>query len=551
MSRTQLTAPVNGVRLNVVQSGEGSPILVFLHYWGGSSRTWSAVMDLLSADHRCVAIDFRGWGASDKSASDYGLETLADDVEGVVSQLGLQEFVVVGHSMGGKVAQLIGGRNPPGLKGLVLVAPAPPTPLSVSEEQRQGMLASYQTRGGVEAVVGILSARRLTDGQREQVIEDTLGGAAEAKRAWPETGMTADFSGEAAKISVPVSVIVGSADTVESEASLRAAFAGLVPVAAFTVLPGVGHLAPLEAPDEVAAAIRASTRRSNVEAGHTDHLSAMVFLSPPIPFENDDGTFSPVTSTLFLGREEAVLIDAQHTVEEVTRLGDMIEASGRRLTTIYITHGHGDHYFGIGPLLKRFPSARAVSTAGVVKHIKQQRTSDLALWRGMFGDRLAACDINPEVLDGDLTLEGRVFGIIEVDQADVSPSTVVFLRETGVMVPGDLLYNRMHVMLGLSAPADWERWLANIETVARLQPKMIVCGHKRPEASDLDVARIMDETKHYIRSFAEEAPHAAGAEALVARMQELFPEHGNVWTLRFSAKAYFARSDQGAEKGRS
>jgi len=261
MSRKQLTVHVNTVALNVVQSGEGSPTLLFLHYWGGSSRTWSAVMDLLSADHLCVAVDFRGWGASDRSASDYGLETLADDVEGVVSQLGLEEFVVVGHSMGGKVAQLISGRNLPGLKGLVLVAPAPPTPLSVPEEQRQDMLASYQARGGAEAVVGILSARRLTVGQREQVVEDTLGGAAGAKRAWPETGMTADISGEAARISVPVSVIVGSADTVESEGSLRTAFAGLVPAAEFIILPGVGHLAPLEAPDEVAAAIRATMRR--------------------------------------------------------------------------------------------------------------------------------------------------------------------------------------------------------------------------------------------------------------------------------------------------
>ena len=261
MSRKQLTVHVNNVDLNVVQSGGGSPALLFLHYWGGSSRTWSEVMQLLSADHRCVAIDFRGWGASDKSAADHGLETLADDVEGVVSQLGLDEFVIVGHSMGGKVAQLLGGKGLPGLRGLVLIAPAPPTPLPVPEEQRQGMLASYQAREGAKAVVGLLSARRLTDEQREQVVEDTLGGGAEAKRAWPEKGMTADISGEAARISVPVRVVVGSADTVESERSLRAAFAGVVPAAEFVVLPGVGHLAPLEAPAEVAAAIRVATRR--------------------------------------------------------------------------------------------------------------------------------------------------------------------------------------------------------------------------------------------------------------------------------------------------
>lgn len=179
----------------------------------------------------------------------------------MVSQLGLGEFVIVGHSMGGKVAQMLGGRGLPGLRSLVLIAPAPPTPLPVPEEQRQGVLASHQAREGAEAVVGLLSACRLTDEQREQVVEDTLGGGTEAKRAWPEKGMIADISGEAARISVPVSVVVGSADTVESERSLRAAFAGVVPTAEFVVLPGVGHLAPLEAPAEVAAAIRVATRR--------------------------------------------------------------------------------------------------------------------------------------------------------------------------------------------------------------------------------------------------------------------------------------------------
>ena len=261
MSRKQLTVHVNSVNLNITLFGRRGPTLVFLHYWGGSSRTWSPIMEQLSADYCCLALDFRGWGASSRSATLYDLGTLADDVEGVVSQLGLDEFFIVGHSMGGKVAQLLGGRALPGLKGLVLVAPAPPTPLPVPEEQRRAMLASYQTREGAEAAVGILTARALTNAQREQVVEDTLGGAAEAKRAWPEHGMTADISGEAARISVFVCVVVGSADTVESERSLRAAFAKVVPGAEFIVLPGVGHLSPLEAPAEVAAAIRVVTRR--------------------------------------------------------------------------------------------------------------------------------------------------------------------------------------------------------------------------------------------------------------------------------------------------
>jgi len=205
-----------------------------------------------------VAIDFRGWGLSDKSASDYKLETLADDVIGVIADLGLKSFVLVGHSMGGKVAQLLAARGPEGLKRLVLVAPAPPTALNVPEEQRRGMLAAYQAREGVEVAIARLAVLPLSKTHREQVIEDSLSGAPDAKRAWPEVGMIRDISNEVTKIRVSVRVIVGAADNIESEGSLRAAFGGVLPATEFTVLPGVGHLAPLEAPAELTGAIRAA-----------------------------------------------------------------------------------------------------------------------------------------------------------------------------------------------------------------------------------------------------------------------------------------------------
>lgn len=255
MSGEQSVLHVNGVDVNVVDVGEGGPALVFLHFWGGSSRTWGPVIENLSRVARCIAIDFRGWGRSNKDATDHELETLADDVIGVVDALRLEEFTIVGHSMGGKVAQLVAARRPEGLKQLILIAPAPPTSLGVPKEQRQGMLASYQAREGAEQVVGILAARPLSQAHREQVVEDILSGSPDAKRAWPEKGMTQDISAEASRITVPVHVIVGGADNIETEASLRAAFGKVVPGTEFTVLPGVGHLSPLEVPAEVVAAI--------------------------------------------------------------------------------------------------------------------------------------------------------------------------------------------------------------------------------------------------------------------------------------------------------
>ena len=255
MASIQRVIRVNEVDINVVEAGAGDPALVFLHYWGGTSRTWAPTIERLSQTHRCIAIDFRGWGLSDKNASDYTLETLADDVIGVINHFGLRSFVLVGHSMGAKVAQLLAARRPEGLTGLVLIAPAPPVSPGVPEERRRGMLAAYQTREGVDAAIGRLAALPLSKAHREQVIEDSLSGTAGAKRAWPERDMIRDISDEASKILVTVQVIVGGADNIETESTLRAGFGGVLPGAEFTVLPGVGHLAPLEAPAEVASAI--------------------------------------------------------------------------------------------------------------------------------------------------------------------------------------------------------------------------------------------------------------------------------------------------------
>ena len=93
-------------------------------------------------------------------------------------------------------------------------------------------------------------------------------------------------------------------------------------------------------------------------------LQAKVFVGETHHFEDDSGTFSPTSSTLIMGETDAVLVDAQHIRSDVHALSDMIAQTGKRLTTIYVTHDHADHWYGIGQLVRRFPSARAVTTAG-------------------------------------------------------------------------------------------------------------------------------------------------------------------------------------------
>jgi 3-oxoadipate enol-lactonase len=118
---------------------------------------------------------------------------MADDAETVARALNLSRYVLVGHSMGGKVAQIVAKRRPDGLVGLVLVAPAPPTPMPVPKAQRAAMLESYGSREGVEQALSVLAGGPLSPTIREQVIEDTLLGVPAAKRAWTECNMIEDI----------------------------------------------------------------------------------------------------------------------------------------------------------------------------------------------------------------------------------------------------------------------------------------------------------------------------------------------------------------------
>jgi pimeloyl-ACP methyl ester carboxylesterase len=172
----------------------------------------------------------------------YSLFAQADEVEGVIQALKLKDFVLVGHSMGGKIARIFAGRRPDGLRAVVLAAPAPPTPLYAPDAQKRSMLASYTTPEAIRDALKVINHRPLTIAQRLQVTEDSLGGAEAAKVAWVSQGMVLDISKQTDSITVPVCVIVRSADQVEKEAALREALLPLGPHAKFGTIEGVGHL---------------------------------------------------------------------------------------------------------------------------------------------------------------------------------------------------------------------------------------------------------------------------------------------------------------------
>lgn len=246
----------NGIRINVHERGERGPALLFLHYWGGSARTWDGVTARLSGDFRTIATDHRGWGDSDAPRDGYRIKDLADDAAGVIEALGLTNFVLIGHSMGGKTAQLLASRRPPGLRGLVLVAPSPPTPMQIPQEQIEAMTHAYDSRGSVSFVLdNVLTSSALSGELREQVIEDSLRGAPQAKLCWPTVALREDI-GDLRTIDVPALIIAGEHDKVDPPEVLQREVQPRITGSRLVVLPKVGHLSPLEAPEAVASEIR-------------------------------------------------------------------------------------------------------------------------------------------------------------------------------------------------------------------------------------------------------------------------------------------------------
>lgn len=251
--------------------------ILFLHYWGGTARTWDSSIRSLLKTHpnvNAVAYDSRGYGASTKPEGDraaYSISRLADDALQVVGGLEPQpkRVVIVGHSMGGKVAQLAAARwaahakataGFPALAGLFLASPGPSPASIVPEEFAQQLLHSYDSAETVQLTVQhALSANgweSFSEEVRKQITEDALSGSAFANEVWVRDGLPEDnekevVAGLSGAGKVPTVVITGDQDKVHPIPLLESAVVGKIEGAAeLVVLPGVGHLLPLEAEDQ-------------------------------------------------------------------------------------------------------------------------------------------------------------------------------------------------------------------------------------------------------------------------------------------------------------
>ena len=195
---------------------------------------------------------------------------------------------------------------------------------------------------------------------------------------------------------------------------------------------------------------------------------------------------SPVASTLIYGEHDAVLVDPPFTHDQIQRVGDWIENSGKNLTHIYATHGHGDHWFGTDLLLQRFPGAVAYATDGTIAMMHEQATDGP---RPDVGRRLPRPDpaeprCLPTIPDDGFELEGQRLQAIEVGHTDTDDTTVLHVPSIGLVVAGDVVYNGVHQYLLESAHGGIKAWLQALDTVAALDPRAVVAGHKNKDLPD-------------------------------------------------------------------
>ena len=252
---------VNGVSLNVLEQGNAPLTLIFLHYFGGSALEWQPVMSQLSDQYRCIAVDLRGHGDSEAPLTGYSVDDMAGDIVELIRRLGIQHFVLVGHSMSGKVALAVAAnssarQNPAGLQSLLLVSPSPPVPEPISDEDRQEMLNTHGQRSAAEQTFEKITAKPVSEKSKEQIIVDNLRTAQPAWNAWLLAGSREDISDRMASIVVPVSIIVGTKDrALPPDVQTRLVIPYLNNVT-FDTIDGAGHLLPWEVPNELAQFIQ-------------------------------------------------------------------------------------------------------------------------------------------------------------------------------------------------------------------------------------------------------------------------------------------------------
>ncbi len=281
----------------------------------------------------------------------------------------------------------------------------------------------------------------------------------------------------------------------------------------------------------------------------SDALTVDVYVAPMRPFAGapaqgpgDEPMWSPMSSTLIAGAEEAVLVDTLITLDQVDALAEWVRGFGKRVTGVYVTHGHQDHWIGLARLQEHFPEARGIATPEVVERARFEVTNPglSGYWKASFPGELPQTAVLPEPLNGDrFELEGQVLRAVSVGQGDTEFSTVLHVPSAAAVIGGDVVYNGVHMMTAETDEKSREAWIASLDAVAALNPEIVVAGHKSVGAPDLPES--IAKSRQYLRDFSRIVNEGGSVEDVVDAMLKLHGDRDNPRTLWHSARTAVAK----------
>ena len=203
-------------------------------------------------------------------------------------------------------------------------------------------------------------------------------------------------------------------------------------------------------------------------------LSTKVFFSDERGFE--------VASVIVTGKTDAVLIDAQWTLSNAHRVIAEIAETGKELKTIYVTHAHPDHYFGLGEVAEAFPSARVTALASVARTINKQFFGKLEHWETVIGPtNVCRKTVNIESLSENyIELEGERIEIIPEVIGDLTYNTVVWIPSIKTLYGSDVLFNQAHPFTCEVTAEERQQWIRDIERLEKMGAEIVIPGHQKP-----------------------------------------------------------------------
>ncbi len=277
-------------------------------------------------------------------------------------------------------------------------------------------------------------------------------------------------------------------------------------------------------------------------------LEYLVHVAPQKPVTGGDfppgedrEMWSPTASTLIFGERDAVLVDPLLTIQESRALADWVVATGKNVTAIFVTHAHGDHFFGAPAILERFPDARVVATPGVAARMDAQRDPRWfdGFWNPRFPGQISDQPVMVEpLIDGMLELEGEQLRAIELGHTDTNGTSALHVPATGLVVAGDAVYGDVNLYLAEAKGNGTQEWLAALDTIEKLTPTTVVAGHKVD--GDPDTPENIGLTRRYIEDFTAAAETADSYTDLYYAMVASYPHRVNRAVIWHSAKAFLS-----------